>query len=80
MANIANDIILQAVEKAINHRIHFFCYRLPGENQLNFGAQIIEQHTPIGFYIHPFSEDVNTPPSYISAQFDAVKFLKIPLS
>lgn len=80
MANIPNDIILQAVEKAINHRIHFFCYRLPGENQLNFGAQIIEQHTPIGFYIHPFSEDVNTPPSYISAQFDAVKFLKIPLS
>lgn len=81
MANgIPNDIILQAVEKAINHRIHFFCYRLPGEEQLHFGAQIIEQHTPVGFYIHPFSEDVNTPVSYISAQFDAVKFLKIPLS
>lgn len=80
MAEISNDIILQAVEKAINHRIHFFCYRLPGEEQLHFGAQIIEQHTPIGFYIHPFSEDVNTPASYISAQFDAVKFLKIPLS
>ncbi len=75
-----NDIVLQAVEKAINHRIHFFCYRMPGEEVLHFGAQIIEQHTPIGFYIHPFSEDLNTPKSYISAQFDAVKFLKIPLS
>ncbi len=80
MANIPNDVILQAVERAINHRIHFFCYRLPGQTQLHFGAQIIEQHTPIGFYIHPFSEDKNTPPCYISAQFDAIKFLKIPLS
>ena len=80
MANISNDIILQAVEKAINHRIHFFCYRLPGQEQLNFGAQIIEQHTPIGFFIQPFCEEMNTPPSFISAQFDAVKFLKIPLS
>lgn len=80
MANISNDIVLQAVEKAINHRIHFFCYRLPGDEKLNFGAQIIEQHTPIGFYIHPFTEDMNTPASYISAQFDAEKFLKIPLS
>lgn len=80
MAEISNDVILQAVEKAINHRIHFFCYRLPGDVQLHFGAQIIEQHTPVGFYIHPFSEDINTPASYVSAQFDAVKFLKVPLS
>ncbi len=80
MASIPNDIVLQAVERAINHRTHFFCYRLPGHTQLNFGAQIIEQHTPIGFFIQPFSEDKNTPPCYISAQFDAVKFLKIPLS
>ena len=80
MADISNDIVLQAVEKAINHRIHFFCYRLPGEEQLHFGAQIIEQHTPVGFYIHPFCESLDTPVSYISAQFDAVKFLKIPLS
>ncbi len=80
MADISNDVILQAVERAINHRIHFFCYRLPGQEKLNFGAQIIEQHTPIGFYIQPFCEDKNTPPCYISAQFDAVKFLKIPLS
>lgn len=80
MPEISNEIILQAVEKAINHRIHFFCYRLPGDDKLKFGAQVIEQHTPIGFYIHPFHEDVNTPACYISAQFDAVKFLKIPLS
>ncbi len=80
MANIPNDVIIQALDKAISHRIHFFCYRLPGEQQLHFGAQIIEQHTPVGFYVHPFCEDINTPVSYISAQFDAVKFLKVPLS
>ncbi len=75
-----NNTILEAVEKAVNHKTHFYCYRLPGETQLHFGAQIIEQHTPIGFLVHPFTEDSNTPISYISAQFDAVKFLKLPFA
>lgn len=78
--NIPNEVVLQAVERAINYRTHFFCYRLPGEEQLHFGAQIIEQHTPKGFFIHPFCEGKDLQPCYISAQFDAVKYLKIPLS
>lgn len=80
MNNCDNATIMAAVEKAVNHKIHFYCYRLPGETQLHFGAQLIEQHTPVGFYIQPFVENIDTPPTYISAQFDAVKFMRIPFT
>lgn len=80
MNNCDNDTILEAVEKAIKHKARFYAYRMPGDSQLNFGAQIIDQHTPMGFIIHPFVEKPDCMPYYISAQFDANKFLKLPVS
>ena len=75
-----NSIIIQAVSKAIATGTHFYAYRMPGELDFHFGAQIIDQHTPVGFYIKPFSESGTCPTTYISAQFDAVKFLRMPNS
>lgn len=78
--NCDNITVLEAVNKALKNGVHFYAYRMPGEDCLNFGAQIIDQMTPIGFYIRPFSESAECPSTYISAQFDAVKFLKLPAS
>lgn len=78
--NCDNNTIIEAVGKALCYGVHFYTYRMPGESQLHFGAQIIDQMTPIGFYIKPFSETQDCPSAYISAQFDAAKFLKLPVS
>ena len=75
-----NQIILQAIGKAIEYRSTFFAYRMPGEQDLHFGAQIIDSHIPIGFYIHPFVESIDSPMTYISAQFDARKYLQLRLN
>lgn len=75
-----NSIIIEAVAKAVATGSHFYAYRMPGEQELHFGAQIIDQHTPMGFYIRPFRESPDSPTTYISAQFDAAKFLRLPTS
>lgn len=73
-----NNIIIEAVAKAIATGAHFYAYRMPGESELHFGAQIIDQHTPVGFFIRPFGESADCSTTYISAQFDAAKFLRLP--
>lgn len=78
--NCDNSTIIEAIGKALDNGVHFYAYRMPRELQLNFGAQIIDQMTPIGFYIKPFYETADCPSTYISAQFDAVKFLRLPVS
>lgn len=75
--NTSNSIVIEAVRKALATGSHFFAYRQPGEKDLHFGAQIIDQHTPMGFYIRPFRESADSPTTYISAQFDAAKFLRL---
>ncbi len=82
MTNISdnNSIIFEAVAKALATGAHFYAYRLPGDTELHFGAQIIDQHTPMGFFIRPFIEYLDSPTTYISAQFDAATFLLLPVS
>lgn len=75
-----NAIIIEAIDKAINYKARFYAYRLPGEQKLHFGAQIIDQRTPEGFVIVPFVEKPDCMPYFISAQFDAEKFVKLPVS
>lgn len=75
-----NEQILAAIEKAVKYKTHFFAYRLPDEQKMHFGAQIIEQRTSVGFFIHPFLESSDTPSCFISSQLDASKYLKMPLS
>lgn len=75
--NTSNSIVIEAVRKAVATESHFFAYRLPGEREMHFGAQIIDQHTPMGFFIRPFRESADSPTTYISAQFDAAKFLRL---
>lgn len=75
-----NTVIIEAIDKAIKHKARFYAYRLPGEQQLHFGAQIIDQRTPEGFMIVPFVEKPDCMPYFISAQFDAEKYLKLPVS
>lgn len=80
MSKMDNTIIIEAIDKAIRHKARFYAYRLPGEEQLHFGAQIIDQRTPIGFMIAPFVEKPDCMPYFISAQFDAEKYMKLPVS
>ena len=75
-----NTVIIEAIDKAIKYKARFYAYRLPGEEQLHFGAQIIDQRTPIGFMIAPFVEKPDCMPYFISAQFDAEKYMKLPVS
>ncbi len=75
-----NTVIIEAIDKAIRHKARFYAYRLPGEQQLHFGAQIIDQRTPEGFMIVPFVEKPDCMPYFISAQFDAEKYMKLPVS
>lgn len=75
-----NTVIIEAIDKAIRHKARFYAYRLPGEQQLHFGAQIIDQRTPEGFMIVPFVEKPDCMPYFISAQFDAEKYVKLPVS
>lgn len=75
-----NTIIIEAIDKAIKHKAQFYAYRLPGEAQLHFGAQIIDQRTPEGFTIVPFVEKPDCVPYFISAQFNAEKYMKLPVS
>ena len=75
-----NEIILQAVAKAIDYRSNFVAYRMPEGTHLHFGAQIIDSHIPVGFYVQPFIETADSPKAYISAQFDARKYLLLKLN
>lgn len=74
--NCDNNTILAAISKALSSGIKFYAYRMPGDKQLHFGAQLIDQYAPIGFYIHPFSQSLDCPSTYISAQIDAEAFLQ----
>ena len=75
-----NELVLSAIEKAVKYNATFFAYKLPGEEHLHFGAQIIEQVTPAGFLIHPFVADNNTHSVFISDQISAEKFIAMPVS
>lgn len=75
-----NEIVLSAIDKAVKHNATFFAYKLPGEGHLHFGAQIIEQVTPVGFLIHPFVTDGNNHNVFISDQIDAAKFIAMPVA
>ena len=75
MCKSNNDIVLQAVEKALQCGASFFCYRLPGQEKLNFGVQIAENNSNRGFYICPFDEN-DTESYFISHNLDAEDFLK----
>ncbi len=75
-----NTIIIEAIDKAIKHKARFYAYRLPGEEEMHFGAQIIDQRTPMGFIIAPFVEKLDCMAYFISAQFDAEKYLKLPVA
>ena len=75
-----NTVIIEAIDKAIKHKARFYAYRLPGDEQLHFGAQIIDQRAPMGFMITPFVEKPDCMPYFISAQFDAEKYMKLPVS
>ncbi|MEF9923076.1 MAG: chorismate-binding protein [Muribaculaceae bacterium] len=77
---INNTQALSAIEKAVKYNTHFFAYRLPGDEEIHFGAQIIDQRTSVGFFIHPFVETANTPCCFISSQLNAEKYLKMPQS
>ena len=47
MSKMDNTIIIEAIDKAIRHKA-LFMPTVAGEEQLRFGAQIIDQRTPIG--------------------------------
>lgn len=75
MANSNNEIVLQAVERALLSDVDFYCYRLPNSEVLEFGVDTSEKHTNKGFCVYPFSED-DAEPCFITNCLDAECFLK----
>lgn len=75
-----NSDVLKAINKAIKYKARFFAYRLPNAEQYEFGAQLIEQLSLVGFVIFPFEVTGEAQPATISKQFDAKSFLKLPTS
>ena len=74
MIDRCNELILQAVAKALNEGVRFYCYRLPGEKELNFGVQTDGMNKKDGFCVHPFVEgDVES--VFISNDVDADEYL-----
>lgn len=74
MANSNNEIVLQAVEKALLSDVDFYCYRLPNSEILEFGVDTSEKHTNKGFCVYPFTED-DAEPCFIKDCLDAECFL-----
>lgn len=75
-----NQEVLQAINRAIKHKARFFAYRLPGSESYEFGAQLIEQQSHIGFAIYPFAVTGEAQPTFIARQYDAKAFLKVHAS
>ena len=68
------DRVLLAVEKALRCGVSFYCYRLPGGENLHFGVQTEEIATRKGFYVHPFSEG-DAKSHFISQNLGVEEFL-----
>lgn len=74
MNDKCNETILQAVAKALGEGVRFYCYRLPGEKELNFGVQTDGKNKKEGFCIHPFVEG-EVKPTFISKDMTADEYL-----
>ena len=73
-----NKEVLQAINRAIKHKARFFAYRLPGSERYEFGAQLIEQQSHVGFVVFPFEGCAEAQAAFIAMQYDAKAFLKVP--
>ena len=74
MTDSSNENILLAVEKALNNGARFYCYRLPGGEDLDFGVQTCDLAINMGFCINPFVEG-DIKPCFISRHKGALEYL-----